>query len=129
MKPLKRIVALLSGLVVVPALVTPILAQSAGPNAAFSTGSSMQKVKTVFVIMMENKNWTGNNTGASFGDPDLKDNPLAPYINGDLFNTSAHPQQYYNPPGNHPEVLSREDLCDLRSGYSSLIPSRRYPSM
>jgi hypothetical protein len=69
MKPLKRIVALLSGLVVVPALVTPILAQSAGPNAAFSTGSSMQKVKTVFVIMMENKNWTGNNTGASFGDP------------------------------------------------------------
>lgn len=48
------------------------------------------------------QNWTGNNAGASFGDPDLKDNPLAPYINGELFQTSAHPQQYFNPPGNHP---------------------------
>src|ERR1700722_8635164 len=64
--------------------------------------AQLSKVKTVFVIMMENKNWTGNNAGASFGDPDLKDNPLAPYINGELFQTSAHPQQYFNPPGNHP---------------------------
>jgi phospholipase C len=62
----------------------------------------MSKVKTVFVIMMENKNWTGNNAGASFGDPDLKDNPLAPYINGTLSKKAAQPLQYYNPPGNHP---------------------------
>ncbi|MGA9245938.1 MAG: alkaline phosphatase family protein [Silvibacterium sp.] len=102
MKPLKKIVVLLSALVGVPALVTPMLAQLAGPTAAVSNGSSLHKVKTVFVIMMENKNWTGNDAGASFGDPDLKDNPLAPYINGELFSTSAHPQQYYNPPGNHP---------------------------
>ena len=51
---------------------------------------------------MENHNWTGNNTGASFGAPDLKGNPLAPYINGTLLNTSAHAEQYFNPPGNHP---------------------------
>jgi len=34
--------------------------------------------------------------------PDLKGNPLAPYINGTLLNTSAHAEQYFNPPGNHP---------------------------
>jgi hypothetical protein len=102
LKPLKRPLTLLSALVAASALVTPMLAQSAGPNAQGFAGSSLHRVKTVFVIMMENKNWTGNNAGASFGDPDLKDNPLAPYINGELFQTSAHPQQYFNPPGNHP---------------------------
>jgi hypothetical protein len=98
----RKIVTILSSLVVAPALVTPMLAQSAGPVAAISTGSSLERVKTVFVIMMENHNWIGNDSAASFGDPDLKDNPLAPYINGELFNTSAHPQRYFNPPGNHP---------------------------
>jgi len=64
--------------------------------------AQMSKVKTVWVILMENHNWTGNNTGASFGAPDLKGNPLAPYINGTLLNTSAHAEQYFKPPGNHP---------------------------
>jgi phosphatidylinositol-3-phosphatase len=64
--------------------------------------AQMSKVKTVFVVMLENHNWTGNDAGASFGDPDLKDNPLAPYINGTLAKMSAHAEQYYNPPGNHP---------------------------
>ncbi|HEY7335057.1 MAG TPA: alkaline phosphatase family protein [Bryobacteraceae bacterium] len=64
--------------------------------------AQMSKVKTVWVILMENHNWTGNNSGATFGDPDLKGNALAPYINGTLLNTSAHAEQYFNPPGNHP---------------------------
>jgi hypothetical protein len=46
------------------------------------TNAQMSKVKTVWVILMENHNWTGNNSGAQFGDPDLKDNLKAPYING-----------------------------------------------
>jgi phosphatidylinositol-3-phosphatase len=62
----------------------------------------MSKVKTVWVILMENHNWTGNNAGAAFGAPDIKGNPLAPYINGTLLHTSAHAEQYFNPPGNHP---------------------------
>jgi hypothetical protein len=66
------------------------------------TNAQMSKVKTVWVILMENHNWTGNNSGAAFGAPDLKGNPLAPYINGTLLNTSAHAEQYFNPPGNHP---------------------------
>lgn len=64
--------------------------------------AQLSKVKTVWVILMENHNWTGNNSGAKFGDPDLKGSPLAPYINGTLLNTSAHAEQYYNPPNNHP---------------------------
>jgi len=66
------------------------------------TNAQMSKVKTVWIILMENHNWTGNDAGASFGDPDIKGNPLAPYANGELLNTSAHAEQYFNPPGNHP---------------------------
>jgi phospholipase C len=64
--------------------------------------AQLSKVKTVWVILMENHNWTGNNAGAAFGAPDLKGNPLAPYINGQLLRTSAHAEQYFNPPNNHP---------------------------
>jgi hypothetical protein len=64
--------------------------------------AQMNRVKTVWVILMENHNWTGNNAGASFGAPDIKGNALAPYINGNLLRTSAHAEQYFNPPGNHP---------------------------
>ena len=73
------------------AMVVPVVANA-----------QMSRVKTVWVILMENHNWTGNNAGASFGDPDIKGNPLAPYVNGILLNTSAHAEQYFNPPGNHP---------------------------
>ncbi len=64
--------------------------------------AQMEKVKTVWVIFMENHNWTGNNTGAVFGAPDIKGSKLAPYINGKLLSTSAHAEQYFNPPRNHP---------------------------
>jgi hypothetical protein len=66
------------------------------------TNAQMNKVKTVWVILMENHNWTGNNSGAKFGDPDIKGSLLAPYANGQLLDTSAHAEQYFNPPGNHP---------------------------
>ena len=101
MKLSNKLTTVFSSLVVVPILAaTPLLGQST--EAAAASSAKWHNVKNVFVIMMENKNWTGNDAGASFGDPDLKDNPLAPYINGELFKTSAHPQQYYNPVGNHP---------------------------
>ena len=67
-----------------------------------ATQAQMSKVKTVWIILMENHNWTGNNSGAAFGDPDIKGSSLAPYINGPLLATSAHAEQYFNPPGNHP---------------------------
>jgi phospholipase C len=64
--------------------------------------AQLSNVKTVWLIVMENHNWTGNDSGAKYGDPDIKGFPGAPYINGVLLNTSAHAEQYYNPPGNHP---------------------------
>jgi phospholipase C len=66
------------------------------------TNAQMSQVKTVWVILMENHNWTGNNSGAQFGDPDIKGSLLAPYANGELLYTAAHAEQYFNPPGNHP---------------------------
>ncbi len=45
---------------------------------------------TVFVIVMENHNWS-----------QIKDNPSAAYIN-DLLTEGAHAEAYYNPPGIHP---------------------------
>jgi hypothetical protein len=66
--------------------------------------TQMSKVKHVFIILMENHNWTGNNSGASFGDPDLSGNTTqAPYINS-LVPLRAHAEQYFNPPGNHPSL-------------------------
>lgn len=63
--------------------------------------AQMSKVKTVFILLMENHNWTGNNSGAAFGDPDLKGSSEAPYINS-LIPLRARAEQYFNPPGNHP---------------------------
>ena len=60
------------------------------------SNAQMSKVKTVWVILMENHNWTGNNSGAKFDDPDIKGSPLAPYTNGALLQTSAHAEQYFN---------------------------------
>lgn len=68
------------------------------------TNAQMAKVKTVWVIVMENHNWTGNNAGAAFGAPDIKGNKLAPYINGELLERSAHAERYFNPPNNHPSL-------------------------
>lgn len=34
-----------------------------------SMNAQLSKVKTVWVILMENHNWTGNNAGAAFGAP------------------------------------------------------------
>ncbi len=49
------------------------------------------KIKTVFLIVMENHNWS-----------DIFNNPSAPYINKSLLPQASYTTQYYNPPGNHP---------------------------
>ncbi len=47
--------------------------------------------RTVFLIMMENHNWS-----------DIKNNASAPYINNTLLPMASYAEQYFNPPGNHP---------------------------
>src|SRR5438046_7007697 len=72
-------------------------------HIATQAQTQMGNVKHVFIILMENHNWTGDNSGASFGAPDIKGSPLAPYINS-LIPLRAHAEQYFNPPGNHPSL-------------------------
>lgn len=63
-----------------------------------STNAQLSKVKTVWVILMENHNWTGD------GNLDIKDNPSAPYINKTLIPKASHAEQYFNPPNLHPSL-------------------------
>ncbi len=46
---------------------------------------------TVFLIVMENHNWS-----------DIKNNSSAPYINNTVLPMASYASQYFNPPGNHP---------------------------
>jgi phospholipase C len=73
--------------------------------SAFLSGAAAQSpapshhIKTVFIILMENRNW-------SSGEPhrDIKGNPNAPYINNTLLPMASHAEAYMNPPGIHPSL-------------------------
>jgi phosphatidylinositol-3-phosphatase len=64
------------------------------PDAA----THLHHIKTVFIIVMENHNWTGD------GRRSIKGNPAAPYINYTLLPEASHAEDYSNPPGNHPSL-------------------------
>ncbi len=68
-----------------PAQPTP---DGAAPTLESTPGSTSGR--TVFVIVMENHNWS-----------QIKGSAAAPYING-LLTRGAHAEQYYNPPNLHP---------------------------
>src|ERR1051326_8780763 len=60
--------------------------------------TTLHHIKTVFVIVMENHNWTGA------GSNSIKGNPEAPYINYTLLPMASYANNYDNPPGNHPSL-------------------------
>jgi hypothetical protein len=60
-------------------------------NAISPTPTSEASKKTVFLIMMENHNWS-----------DIKNSLSAPYINHTLLPMASYAEQYFNPPGIHP---------------------------
>ncbi len=64
-----------------------------------NTTNAVHHIKTVFVIVMENHNWTGNGPALN-----IKNNIYAPYINYTLVPNGAHAENYYNPPGVHPSL-------------------------
>jgi hypothetical protein len=69
-----------------------------GSAPALADGpSATQNIKTVFIILMENHNWTGTPTA-------IKGNASAPYINNTLLPMASHAEQYFNPPSNHPSL-------------------------
>src|SRR6058998_2181654 len=55
------------------------------------TCSGACPIHTVFLILMENHDWSS-----------IKGSPSAPYINDTLLPIASHAEQYFNPPGIHP---------------------------
>src|SRR5438874_5466263 len=85
-----RNLTILSGLIVFLGSV----AQATG-----QTNQTTNHIQTVFIILMENHNWTGAKGGTS-----IKGNRSAPYINNTLLPMASHAEQYFNPPGIHPSL-------------------------
>ena len=79
-------------------LMLSVVAFSHAAQSASNTSGRPHRIKTVFVIMMENHNWTGD------GSLDITGNPEAPYINYDLLPNGAHANNYWNPPHEHPSL-------------------------
>jgi phospholipase C len=73
------------------------LAAAGSAYAAPAAPPTTHNIKTVFVILMENHNWTGD--GKSIDGA-----KRAHYINKILIPMGAHANQYYNPPGIHPSL-------------------------
>ena len=72
------------------ALIATAQANVTAPAATLTPAKATNK-KTVFLILMENHNWS-----------DIKNSPSAPYINKTLLPMASYAQQYFNPPGIHP---------------------------
>lgn len=85
--------AILGGLLLVGLPTTGVRAASIAeeadsPKGGKATGSAIQ---TVFVILMENKDWS-----------QIYNNIEAPFINFVLLPMASYAEAYYNPPGIHP---------------------------
>src|SRR5438132_9865256 len=63
------------------------------PPATTTTTRPSGAIRTVFLILMENTDWSSV-TGSS----------SAPYINRTLLPAASHAEQYYNPPNLHPSL-------------------------
>jgi hypothetical protein len=59
--------------------------------ACSTYAAGLGRSSTVFIILMENHNWS-----------DIKGNPDAPYINHSLLPLASYAERYFSPPGIHP---------------------------
>jgi hypothetical protein len=89
-------------------------------SAAGSVASVLPPVNTVFVILLENHNWSS-----------IQGSPDAPYLNATLLPMASYCQQYYNPPGLHP---SEPNYLWLEAGtnfgiFNDLDPSANHQPM
>ena len=75
----------------IPTLTPDPTATSAPTSPPTPAQVSRPTPRTVFLIMMENHNWSA-----------IQHNPSAPYINNVLLPMASYAEQYYNPPGIHP---------------------------
>lgn len=88
------------------AFILAILAWSANPARSVAStpkvalqASTPKHIQTVFIILMENHNWTGAQDGTS-----ISGSRYAPYINNTLLPIASHAEQFFNPPGIHPSL-------------------------
>jgi hypothetical protein len=72
-----------------------LFASTTGVIAAAEGGTvpAREHVKTVWIIVMENQNWSS-----------IKGSKSAPYINDTLLSLASHAEQYFNPPQIHPSL-------------------------
>jgi phosphatidylinositol-3-phosphatase len=84
MKFLHRVAAALRWVLLL-ACAAACAAQPAAPASAH--------IKTVFIILMENKNWI-----------EIAGSASAPYINNTLLPMASHAELYFNPPAVHPSL-------------------------
>src|SRR5205823_2583039 len=63
------------------------------PTTTTTTTQPSSTIRTVFLIVMENTDWSS-----------IKGSSSAPYINRTLLPIAAHAEQYYNPPNMHPSL-------------------------
>jgi phosphatidylinositol-3-phosphatase len=75
-----------------PVLISTLLAMNCASSAQ-EKSPAKSHIKTVFVILMENQNWSS-----------IKGSKWAPYINKVLLPQASHAEQYFNPPGVHPSL-------------------------
>jgi phosphatidylinositol-3-phosphatase len=89
--------------------------QTGGDGSTGSDGSTTttHAIKTVFLILMENNDWSL-----------IKGSSSAPYINN-LLTTAAYAENYHNPPGLHP---SEPNYIWLESGFNYGIMTDDDPS-
>jgi PKD repeat protein len=79
-----------------------------------SAALSLTNIQTVFVIPMENQNWSA-----------IEGSSSAPYINNTLLPMASRSEQYYNPPSLHPSL---PNYLWLEAGTNFGITSDLLPS-
>src|SRR5713101_1107159 len=72
-------------------LTTVIFTPEIAGFAVRTTPQTTTHIKTVWIILMENHNWS-----------QIIGSKSAPYINSTLLPIASHAEQYFNPPGIHP---------------------------
>ncbi len=83
--------------------------------AAAAPAENLPPIQTVFVIVLENHDWSS-----------IEGNNDAPFINGTLLPMASHCEQYYNPPNRHP---SEGNYVWLEAGTNYSIVDNNDPSI
>jgi len=92
-----------------PSAQPPASSPSPQVDSTTTQPANLARIKTVFLIVMENHNWS-----------DIINSPSAPYINNTLLPQASYALQYYNPSGLHP---SEPNYIWLEAGTSLGITS------